>query len=367
VSRVLFFSQAPGVGGGERVALSGLAAVDDVDVVVAGPTPVTRYARELGFESRDFDLPRAHKPVHALRALTGSARVRRLAHELRANVLYANGTRAIPYALGARALGGPPVVFHHHGLLTTGAVRTLARAVDRFADIVVVPSRASAEPFRRADKIRLVPNGIDLARFHPPAERPEAKRRWGLDPSALVVGTVTRPDPTKGMGRFLDLVERVAGEQPRTRFLLAGGPVFPHEREPYRRIVERAARLGPEVVTTGPLSDPVAAYQAMDVFVHLAEPEGFGLTVVEAMACGVSVVAYRWGGVGEILDGLPTLVPPHDLDAAAGAVMRLSSDGDHRTAAAAGGRARCEERYGLEKMVSRLAAVLEEVGAVSTR
>lgn len=348
------------------MALSALARTSGVEFTVAARPDVCAYAAELGFAVHRLELARAHRLAHAPRVAPGSLRVRLLARHLGSDVLYANGTRAIPYALGARALGGPPLLFHHHGVLTTGPVWALVRAVDRWADAIVVPSWESGRPFRRTDKVRLVANGVDLDHFRPPTERAGAKVMLGLPPSAFVVGTVTRPDPRKGMEAFCDLVERLTGDPLEARFLLVGGPVFPHEDEPYRRVVDRVRSRRLDVVVTGRMADTLLAYQAMDVFVHLGEPEGFGLAAVEAMACGVPVVTYAAGGVEEAVEGVALLVEPDDIAGAARAVVRLATDGTLRGKLAADGRVRCEERFGLQAMAGALGEVIGSlVGAHS--
>jgi glycosyltransferase involved in cell wall biosynthesis len=344
------------------VALQALALIPDADVVVSAPDPVCRYAEDLGFRTAAFEMKRSHRLTHAGRVLLGALRVRRLARAHDAEVLYANGTRAIPYAVCARALGGPPVLFHHHGLLTGGPVRTLVRWVDRWTDALVVPTQVNAEPFRQSSKVHIVANGVDLARFSPSPDPGRAKRELGIPEDARVVGTVTRPDPTKGMLAFLDLAERLRDSG--AWFLLAGGPTFPHEVAAYGRVREKADALGSRVILTGSLDDPRRAYWAMDCFVHLGEPEVQPLTILEAMGCGLPIVGYHWSGLPELLgeDGL--LVEPGRVDAAAGAVQRLLADSERSDALSASGRHRCESLHRIEQTADALRRVLTETVSV---
>ena len=364
-SRVLFFSQAPGVGGGERAVLPLLTRLDAVDLVVAAPAPVAEYARSLGAAVIEVELPRAHRLVHGARVLRGARRVRQLVRTTGANLLYANGTRAIPYAVGAAVIGARPLLFHHHGLLERGPVRTLVRASSRFADAIVVPSTTAALPFRAwASKVHVIPNGIDVEQFRPDGRRPI------IDPdmrsAAAVVATLTRPDRSKGMSEFVDLAAAVAESLPSAQFVVGGGPVFPHETKPYRLVRERARMLGSRMTLTGRVEDPAAFYRTVDVFVHLGRPEGFGLTVLEALASGVPVVAYDWGAIPEVFAGLVALVPPGDIGAAADAVVRLATDAPRRARMAAHGRAAVEERFAAERTAAALCAVIESVAAAET-
>jgi glycosyltransferase involved in cell wall biosynthesis len=351
--RVMFLSGAPGIGGGERGVMPSLAASASIDLVVVGPAPVAEYARSLGAEAITLDLRRAHKLVHGPRVAVGARRVQKLFAAIGADVLYANGTRAIPYAVGARLLGCRPLIFHHHGLLTDGPIRTLTFAVNRFADAVIAPSRVSAEPFIAGGKVHVIPYGIDVQRF-----APVTASRAG---DVCVVGSLTRPDPTKGMHDFIELARRMKSQVRRAEFVLGGGPVFPHEHKPYASVVADAASAG--VRTTGHVRDTVPFYNALDVFVHLAGPEGFGLIVVEALACGVPVVAYDWGAIPEVFGGLVTLVPPGDIDAAAAAVDALLTNEQRRITEGARGRQAAEQRFTIDRMAAEIEAVVASAAA----
>lgn len=363
LTRVLFLSQAPGVGGGERATLPALAWLPDLDVTVVAPEPVCLFAEKHGLRAIRLELPRAHKLTHLPMMGWRSRRILQIARGQDAALVYANGTRALPYAVGARLLGGPPLLAHHHGLLTTGPVRLLLFGLKWWADAIVVPSNASASPLRPKSKVHVIPNGIDLGHFRPAHDRAGAKEALGLPRESWVVGMVGRANPGRGMAPFIDLVRRLVTSHPAVRFVLAGGAAFPHEREHYELISRHASEIGDRLVLTGHLQDPLPAYHAIDVFVHLADPEGFGLTVVEAMACGIPVVAYRWGGVAEILeDGASGfLVEPGSLKAAAQAVEHLLVDEKERHAIGERGRAVCEERYGLERYARTIASLIREV------
>ena len=363
--RVLLFSQAPGVGGGERAVMPLLTRLD-IELIAVGPKPFAAYAEQFGALAHVLEFRRAHKLVHALRVASGARKLRALARRLRPHLVYANGTRAIPYALGAALLGSRPLLFHHHGVLEGGPVLTLSRAARRWTDAIVVPSRTAAEPFgRKHEKLHVVPNGVDLTRFRQAEDKAAAKRRLGVPGGAVVVGTLTRPHPTKGMNEFIDMASAVAASLPDVHFVLAGGPSFPHETAPYESVVARAAAFGPRLTITGAVEDPAVVYRALDVFVHLGEPEGFSLTVLEALASGVPVVAYDWGAIPEVFGDLAAVVAPGKVDAAAAAVTRLVRDDGLRSSAAARGRAGVELRFGLDQAAAQLGRVIESVTATS--
>lgn len=366
--RVLLLNQAPGLGGGDRLAVSALRRAPDLEVVVAAHPPVCSFAADLGLTTERLELRRAHRLTHGPRILRGGLRVARLAQAHHCDALFASGTRAFPYAVAARLLGGPPVVAHHVGVLTGGPIRSLVWGLERWTDAIIVPSHASAAPFSRDGKVRVLPNAIDLDRFRPPEDRATAKSLLGLPPDQPVVGTVGRADPGKGMADFLRVAERLAATVPAVRFLLAGGATFPHERPHYEAIRAAASRLEDRIRLLGPLKDPLPAFHATDVFVHLGKPEGAPIVALEAMACGIPVVAYRWGGIAElVVDGeTGTLVDPGSEEGASRAIERYLEEASHRRRAGEQGRALCERRHELGQFAVTLTRILVEAAGASS-
>lgn len=151
---------------------------------------------------------------------------------------------------------------------------------------------------------RVIPNGVDLSIFKP-GSRPEARARLGLDQDSRIVlhaGAYARTSPWRDYG----LMERALEELDRDVTLLCVGEAG----EPIRR-----GRL--EVQFVPPVSDRermADLYRAADVYVHPAVQDTFPTTVLEAMACGVPVVATSVGGIPEQVDDGRTgyLVPSGD-------------------------------------------------------
>jgi mannosyltransferase len=131
--------------------------------------------------------------------------------------------------------------------------------------------------------------------------------------------------------------------------------------------VDRAKVLGPRITITGRIETATALYRAVDVFVHLGRPEGFGLTVLEALASGVPVVAYDWGAIPEVFDGMVTVVPPDDIDAAAEAVARLASNRTMRDEISRRGRDWVEQRFGVDQTATQLRRVIASLAGRATQ
>lgn len=207
--------------------------------------------------------------------------------------------RACVYGrIAARLAGVPAVVATEHSLgdsqiegrpLSAGT-RALYRVTERMGAGTAAVSATVAQRLRdwgvAEDRIRLVPNGIEPARFrHDPAVRAAVRERLGLSPADYAVAGVGRLVPAK---RF-DLLVRAAAANPGTFLLLAGtGP----ERGNLLRLAadlgaaDRVAVMSSE--DGGP--DVPGVLAAADLFVSPSPEEAFGLAVVEALAAGLPVL-----------------------------------------------------------------------------
>jgi glycosyltransferase involved in cell wall biosynthesis len=199
------------------------------------------------------------------------------------------------------------------------------------------------------DRVRVIHNGIEPANAASAADRRRARMLLGLDEGAFVVTTVARLDPVKDLGSLLDAFAFVRRRVPSARLVIVGdGP----ERQ---RLEARAERedLAGSVAITGYRSDVRALLPAADVYASSSISEGVSLTILEAMATGVAVVATSVGGTPEILsDGTGgLLVPSRDPVRMATAIVSLAKDPRRRSALAAAARRRLEASFTIDRMV----------------
>ncbi|HET8526759.1 MAG TPA: glycosyltransferase family 4 protein [Actinomycetota bacterium] len=248
-----------------------------------------------------------------------------------------------------------PVVATFHAWLDRSRLMELSapvlRQIDRRIDAAIAVSEAAASFARhvRRGSIEIVPNGVDVARFARPTDPLE-----GL-PTGRRILWVGRLDPQKGFGVMVDAFARLARELDDVYLLVAGEG---RDRVALRSLARRARN---RVVPFGAVpNDQLPPYHAAaDVFCSPAVgQESFGLTLVEAMAAGVPVVATDIPGYREVVrngvDGL--LVRPNDPEALAGAIRRVLSEPELASALAAAGRARAAE-FAWDAVVPRLEAV----------
>lgn len=226
--------------------------------------------------------------------------------------------------------------------------------VARRLDAVLTSSKASKKEliadFRiKADKIRIVGNGIELEHFN---ELPYVKRSNNL---LLFVGYVDGPQKgfyylLKALKLLPKHIELIAVDDP-NRFW---APMWIKE-------------LGLEnrVKFTGKVSDEelLKLYSQSTITVISSLYEGFGLPAVEALCCGSAVVATRTGALPEIIEHGVTglLVPPKDPQAIAEAVMYFLLNEDARLASVKEGRNRVAQNFSWEKIAEKTEAVYKEV------
>jgi len=216
---------------------------------------------------------------------------------------------------------------------------------------------AIAELGAPAERVTVVNNGVDLARFTPAAERRGSVRAaLGLAPGQLVAVAATRLVPEKGVGVALVALARV----PEVMLLVAGqgreaGAL--QRRARALGVAERVRFLGH--LERERLAEVLAA---SDVFVMPTLcREGVPMSLIEAMASGLPVLASRRGGITSAItdgrDGL--LVPAGDASALAAALARLAGDARLRETLGAAARATALDRFSETRMVAATEAVLE--------
>ena len=263
-----------------------------------------------------------------------------------------------PLAAGAAHRLGIPVVATFHSWFPRSIGyrvfrRPLQRRLDRLAATIAV-----SEPVVRAlsryftARWEIIPNGVDVGLFHPNGRHPADPDRE--DPRLLFLG---RLDPRNGLDTVLAAMPRILERHPATRLVVAGDG-------PLRTWYERAARpLGAAVQFIGHVNgERPARYGESDLYLCPTTKASFGITLLEAMACGIPLLASDIIGFRELVgDGASAvLVPRDDPDAWAVATLRLLSDPERRAAMGRAGRAKAS-LYAWPRVVDRIMAVYERV------
>jgi starch synthase (maltosyl-transferring) len=256
--------------------------------------------------------------------------------------------------LVAPLVRGPKVIATHHVVerRRLGVRKVLDRLTAGRDDETVAVSEAVAGFARSAcgaQDVRVIPNGVDLAPFRAAELPPD------LAPRKLV-GALGRLDPQKGHADLIRAWPLVLAKHPDASLAIGGeGLLRPDlERLIVRHGVERSVTLH------GHRSDVPRFLSALSVFCMPSRWEGFGLALVEAMACGKPCVASSVDSLPEVLGDAGMLVPVGDPVMLARAVTALLDDPS--LASSLGSRARARaERFSVEKMIEAYEALYEEV------
>ena len=208
-------------------------------------------------------------------------------------------------------------------------------------------------------KVVVIPNGVDPGRFDIPLTRVEARERLGIPAEHFLIGTVGRLEEQKGLRYLVDAV-RMLRERGKNAFLLVAGS----GREEVR-LREQATRGGIEdaVFFLGARRDVPDLYRAMDVFALSSLWEGGPITLLEAMASGLPVVATPVGFVPEVVrDGVNGfLVPARDPAMLGEALWRVREDPVRAAEIGREGRETVRDRYTHRHLAEKVMAVYEEV------
>lgn len=207
-----------------------------------------------------------------------------------------------------------------------------------------------------ARKIRQIYNGVDTALFHPASHDRQTLPIDGFSKSdQVIIGTVGRLDPVKDQLNLIEGFARVVGKSPRlratARLVIVGDGAMRKQIE--MRI--RSLDIADITWLAGARDDIADMLRCMDVFVLPSLAEGISNTILEAMSCGLPVVATDVGGNRELLSDGDTgqLIPSADPVAMAKAIEAYLDDPAMRLKHGRAGRKRIEQEFSLDGMVQR--------------
>jgi glycosyltransferase involved in cell wall biosynthesis len=323
--------------------------------------PYVRDAAVLYSVSFKTHLATLYRPVPAVERLSGRAVER----------------------LSGSAVGGPAVVWHLHEFPPTATGVLWKMLARRKPDALIANSRAVAtawggrEPLNRSPaqppvstaQPLVVPNGVDLDRFRPRDRSFWIHDRLGIPREDRLIGMPAVLARWKGQLEVIEAFSRVAGQFPEAHLVLVGGNIYDTAAETrfqhdLARELERRRAAGLTQVHQLPFQAKVElVYPELDAAVHYSRrPEAFGRVVLEAMACGVPVLAAAEGGPREILTEGGWLVPPRQppaLAAALASALTLPSEALREVGRQ--GRLRAEDRYSARRFARDVAEVLKGV------
>jgi glycosyltransferase involved in cell wall biosynthesis len=357
--RILQISSAQSLGGGERHLAdlaNGLAGCGhDVYVALRPNSPVIA---ELDRVSRENILTLPLR--NSLDAKSAQA-LSRFVRRNKIQIVHAHMARDYPLAAYAtRRNPGARLIITRHVLFSLNRLHriTLSRAARVIAVSQAVATQLKADGTVPSEKISIVLNGIDTAKFAKAKaefDRPRFLESWNLPQDSLLVGTVGELTPLKGQEEFLRAAVEIVKQFPMTRFIIAG---IDHSRgHQHRTQLEKLiGELGltDHVSLVGWLEDLAQLYCGLDVFVSASHTESFGLAIAEAMASGVAVVATGTEGARELIEAGKTglLVPINDVDKLAEDLLLLLQEKNERIRLGNAAQHAASANFGLERMIA---------------
>jgi glycosyltransferase involved in cell wall biosynthesis len=289
---------------GVEVAVGCLDEVGELgERLLAEGIPLTCYGRRGGF---DAGLP---------------LRIAKSARSARTDIIHAHQYTSFFYGVLAKPFTSARLVFTEHGRSwpdpPSSRRRTFNRVLGGLADRVTAVSQGVRESLRAVEgfdprRVEIIYNGIEMDRFAL-GEKEEARRRLGLVHEAPVIGTVGRLDPVKNSPLLLEAFRRFHSSAPEAVLVFIGeGPERP-------RLQQLAGVMGlaSSVRFVGQRTDVEHLMAALDIFVLPSFSEGLPMTLIEAAAASVPIVATAVGGVPEVVrderEALLLPGPPPDL------------------------------------------------------
>ena len=283
--------------------------------------------------------------------------IARIAAQHGARVVHCHHYSPFVYASIAR-LWSPNlrIIFTEHGRLSDAAPSAKRRTANRVLahaprEVVTVSSELKqhlvAEGFPTS-KVNVIYNGIDVGTVPSADLRARIRRELGIPDNAVVVGTVARLDPVKDLQTLIRAIAKQRGERDPMMLLVVGDG---SERERLEAAT-RELGAGSSVRFLGHREDARELLAACDVYANSSISEGISLTILEAMAAALPVVATRVGGTPEIVDTTcGRLVPSRDAEALASTLAALAADSTLRRTLGREARGRVEQRFTLDRMV----------------
>lgn len=234
--------------------------------------------------------------------------------------------------------------------------------IDRMDALVATSAKGAAYLGHPATVIH---HGIDTDSFAPPVDRRGLRKGLGLPADQVLVGCYGRIRAKKGTGDFVRAMQVLLPDRPNVTVLVMGRATEQH-RAYLADLREQVAAAGlsdrilfPPEVTVDRIAD---WYGALDLYVAPQRWEGFGLTPLEAMSCGVPVVATRVGAFEELLTPeTGTLIPPEDGPAMQDAIARWLDDPVAMAAAGRAARDHVARNHGIEAEAKALVAIYRQL------
>jgi len=368
-TRILYVHGIEAIGGAERDLIALLKTLDrqkwEPHVVCPGTGLFGEQLRTIAVPTHALSLPPWRKPLAVLQRRSAIGRLGAFVKQLDPAMIHVNDIWWVPHTVSAITSHTPnpvPIVAHVRQEIEPAKVQRyqLHRveaviAISRQVEQSLIAGGVSAK------KVRTVYSGIDLSEKEPAHNDQAIRQMIGLPNGAVLLGTVANLFPRKGYEVMFRALPAIVRAVPAVHYVIVGSD--DHDYADRLTRLAQDLNIADRVHIVG-FQDPVQPFlAALDLYVHPALMEGFGIAVVEAMAMGKAVVATTTGGLPEVVAQGETglLVPPGDAESLAATVVSLLEDKVRREQMGLRGKMRAQERFSLDASVRHMEQLYGEV------
>ena len=368
-TRILYVHGIEAIGGAERDLISLLRTLDrqkwEPHVACPGMGPFREQLRAIAIPTHALSLPPWRKPLALFQRRSAVGHLGALVDQLDPAMIHVNDIWWVPHtvrAAGSRKPNPLPIVAHVRQEIEPAKVGRYE--LDRVEAVIAISRQIEQSLIAggvSARKVRTLYSGIDLSGRQPTHDDQAIRQMIGLPNGAVLLGTVANLFPRKGYEVMLRALPAIIRAVPTVHYVIVGSD--DHDYADRLKSLAHELKISDRVHLVG-FQDPVQPFLAsLDLYVHPALMEGFGIAVVEAMAMGKAVVATTTGGLPEVVAQGVTglLVPPRDVESLAAAVVSLLEDRARREQMGRNGRARAQERFSLDASVAQVEHLYGEV------
>ena len=305
--------------------------------------------------------------VNIIRLLPLAGRLRRIIKEEKIDLLHTNSFRAHLAGFLAARISRRPIIWHLREVPRRESI--FIRLIgSRYVNGLIFMSKAIQSAYLQGKgpdkRMAVIYDGI-TANGCLYDTRSGIRGGLGIPVDIPVIGIVGRLVPIKGHRYFVDAAKRVVESIKGVRFLVVGSNLNQSSEEDFSRTIQsmvKEMRLSEYFTFTGFHPEPLKVISAIDILVCPSIEEGFGMAVLEAIACGVPVIASDVGGIPEILrGGGGILVPPRDSESIASEVVRLLRNPDEYRRISIDGKRNALKNFPIELTVQKIEEFYKEI------
>ena len=368
-TRILYVHGIEAIGGAERDLIALLKTLNrhtwEPHVVCPGTGPFREQLHAIAVPTHALSLPPWRKPLAVFQRRSAIGRLGALVGQLDPALVHVNDIWWVPHTVRAIASGrshSMPIVAHVRQEIEPEKVGRYE--LDR-VEVAIAISRQIEQSLITGgvsmSRVRTLYSGIDCSSRQSTRDDQAIRRLIGVPNEAVLLGTVANLFPRKGYEVMLRALPAIVHAVPTVHYVIVGSDDHGY--------ADRLTRLASELTIADRVhivgfQDPVQPFlAALDLYLHPALMEGFGIAVVEAMAMGKAVVATTTGGLPEVVAQGETglLVPPGDAESLAEAAIFLLENKFKREQMGVCGRMRAQERFSLDASVAHMEQLYGDV------